>query len=161
SHHGDARRIDIGILRKERQRVACRLHLIEADQEALLAFALAAAGHVETHADVAELLEHRGRPHDVLGAHAAAEAMQYDEGGTLLAWLHGVRYADDAREREAFRFERDFLFGHGRILSKSWVVIPAKAGIHRATNAVLAMGPRFCGARQWRELWTTSASRRM
>src|SRR5262245_26573845 len=100
------------MLREQGERVARRSHLVEAKQQPLLAFAIAATRHVEAHADVAELLEHRGRPHHVIGSHAAAEAVQDDEGRPPLTRLEPIRHADNAHELEALGGEADTLFGH-------------------------------------------------
>src|SRR5262249_17257629 len=101
------------MLRQECERVARCCHLVGAEQEPLLALALAAARHVEAHADIAELLEHRGWPHHVVGGHAAAEAVQDDERWPPLGRLHALRHADDADEFQAFGWETDALLGHG------------------------------------------------
>src|SRR5262249_50300595 len=112
AHNGDALAVDARMLREQCERVARRGHLVGAKQQALLAFALAAARHVEAHAYIAEALEHRGRPYHVVGGHAAAEAMQDDEGRPLLAGPEPLGEADDAYELEALGDEADALFGH-------------------------------------------------
>src|SRR5262245_51371747 len=100
------------MLRQQRKCITGRSHLVRAEEQALLAFALAAAWHVEAHADIAELLEHGGRPHHVVGGHAAAEAVQNDEGGATFASLEPLRDADDSRQLETFRGEARTLLGH-------------------------------------------------
>src|SRR5262249_422727 len=84
-------------------------------------FALAATRHVETHADIAELLEHRRRPHNVVSGHAAAEAVQNDEAGTPFTRLEPLRHADDSRQLEAFGGEAHALFGHRSFQEFCWV----------------------------------------
>src|SRR4030095_13274947 len=110
SHHGDALAVDAWMLRKQRERIARRGHLVGAKEQPLLACALAATRHVEAHADVAELLEDRGRPHHVVGGHAAAETVQDDEGWPPLAGLEPFGDPDHAGELEAFGGETDAFF---------------------------------------------------
>ena len=108
----DALAVDVRVLRQRRQRCTRCLHLLGAEQQAPLALALAAAGHVEAHGDVTELLEHgAGREH-VAGVHIAAEAVQHDEGAPPLGSLDSVRHAHGAGEREALGFEGDAGLGH-------------------------------------------------
>ena len=110
--HADAVALDVRILGEEGQRVARRLHLLEADQVAARAFALAAARHVEAQRDVAELLEHLAGLEHVGRTRIAAEAVHDDEGRPALAGLHAVRHADGAGELECTRLKRDFGLGH-------------------------------------------------
>ena len=89
------------MLRGKIERVAEVLDLLEADHAGMLAFALAAAAHGEAHRDVAEIVEHTGGCQHVRRVLVAAEAMQHQEGGALLARLHVVRNANRAVELQA------------------------------------------------------------
>src|SRR5262249_51516824 len=143
AEHRDTLAVDVRMLRQQRERVARRRYLVGAEQEALLALALAAAGHVEAHADITEFFEHRGRSHHVVGGHAAAEAVQDDEPRPLLVRLHALRHADDAGEFQALGCEADALLGHGPPLSP---FVPAKAGTQCFLRSLsLSLGPRFRG----------------
>ena len=89
--HADAVAFDVRMLGEEGERVARRLHLLQADQIAARALALAAARHVEAQRDVAELLEHLAGLEHVARTRIAAEAVHDDEGRPALAGLHAVR----------------------------------------------------------------------
>src|SRR6185312_603955 len=89
------------------------LDLLETDEATLLAFAVAAAAHIEAQGRVAQLLEQRGGGQHIAGVHIAAEAVQQQEGGPALAGGQPVGNAHGAGEGEMPRFETDALFGHG------------------------------------------------
>src|SRR4029078_2199179 len=103
--HADAVALDVRILGEEGQRVARRLHLLEADQIAARAFALAAARHVDAKRDVAELLEHLAGLEHVGRSRVAAEAVHDDEGRAAFARLHAIRHANGAGELECPRLK--------------------------------------------------------
>src|SRR5262249_18120716 len=133
AEHRDTLAVDVRMLRQQRERVAGRRHLVGAEQKPLLALALAAAGHVEAHADIAEPFEHGGRPHHVVSGHPAAEAVQDDEGRTLLVRFHALRHPDNAGEFQALGCEADALLGHRPPLSP---FVPAKAGTQYSLKRV-------------------------
>src|SRR4029079_19516145 len=110
--HADAVALDVRILGEEGQRVARRLHLLEADQIAARAFALAAARPVDAKRDVANLLEHLAGFEHVGRTRVAAEAVHDDEGRAAFARLHAVRHADGAGELECTRLKRNLGLGH-------------------------------------------------
>src|SRR5256885_15498783 len=83
--HADAVARDVRMLGEERQPVARGLHLLQADQVAALAFAIAAARHVEAQRHIAELFEHLAGLEHVARARIAAEAVHDDEGRPSLA----------------------------------------------------------------------------
>ena len=64
--HADAVARDGGVLRQKRERIAGVFHLLEADHPPVLAFAFAAAAHVEAQRDVAQALEDFARRQHVL-----------------------------------------------------------------------------------------------
>src|SRR4029079_7340753 len=76
------------------------------------AFALAAAAHIETKNDVAELAEHLGWLHRIRRSLVAAEPVRHDEGGTPLARPHPARDMHDPRQLESGGWKGDSLFGH-------------------------------------------------
>ena len=110
--HADTVVLDVGILGKEGQRVARGLHLFQADQMATLAFAVAAAGHVETQRHVAELLEHLAGLEHVVRARLLPKPCMTMKAGPALARFHAVRHADGAGELAALGNKRDFGVGH-------------------------------------------------
>ena len=67
------------------QRVAGVVDLFQADHAAEFAFAVAAAAHVETERDVAEVVQHLRRLQHVGGILVAAEAVQHEKRGAPLA----------------------------------------------------------------------------
>ena len=103
-------------LGQERQRAAGILDLLEADQVAALALAVAAAAHVEAERDIAEVVEHLGGLQHVRGFVVAAEAVQHQEGGAPLAGLDAVRDPHGAGELEARGWDGDGLLGHRQVL---------------------------------------------
>ena len=115
--HADAVALDVRILGQEGERVARRLHLLEADEIAARAFALAAARHVDPQRDVAELLEHRAGLQHVAGARIAAEAVHDDQGGPPLARLDAVGHPNGAGELAAGGLKADLGFGHVILLA--------------------------------------------
>ena len=104
------------MLRNEIKRVAEVLDLLEADHAGVLAFALAAAAHGEAQRDVAEIVEHRAGASTFDEVLVAAEAVQHQERGALLARLYVVWHANGAVELQAGRGNADSFFRHARQL---------------------------------------------
>src|SRR5205085_7725671 len=94
---------------EEFQRMPCVLDLLETDRAAALAFALAAAAHVEAQDDIAE----RGEELRCRGGHAAvlvaAEAVQHHERGPAFALLQILGDVQDAGELESVARKLDAL----------------------------------------------------
>src|ERR1700751_2789454 len=108
------------------ERVAGVLHLLEADDPAELAFALAAAAHVEAQGDKAEFIEHPRRRDAGRAFAVGAEAVQHQERRAALARPHAVWHAEHAVQAQAGRLKADgFLLTHGG--SFSW---PGVSGRH-------------------------------
>src|SRR5262245_3198197 len=97
----DALGIDRRMLGEEAERAARVLDLLEADHSPELAFALAAAAHVEAQHDIAELIQDLGRLHRIGGGLVAAEAVQHQEGGAPFARSHPARHMHDTGELQA------------------------------------------------------------
>ena len=97
AHDADARGIDMRMALQQGHRIARIADLFKTDQTPMLAFALAAAAHVEAHGHIAEAIEHGGGRHHIAGLLRAAESMKNDEGGTLLAGREPFRHADRSR----------------------------------------------------------------
>ena len=108
----DPLRVDRRMVGKEGQRAARVLDLLQADHAAEFTLALAAAAHVETQHDIAELAEHLGGLHRIRRGLVAAEPMQHDEGGASLARPHSVRDMHHARQLKSSGRKGDGLFGH-------------------------------------------------
>src|SRR5262249_11398339 len=122
SDQADARGIDRRMLAEEGKRVARVLDLLEADHAAKLAFALAAAAHVETQHDVAEIAQHVRGLHGVRRGLVAAEAVQHQKRPAPLGRFKSARHMHDAGELEAGGGKGDGLFGHGRGLCSGCLV---------------------------------------
>ncbi len=112
SDQADARGVDRRVRGEEGQRAAGILDLLQADHAAVLAFAVAAAAHVEAQHDVAEIAQHLGRLHRIRRGLVAAEAVQHQEGGALLAGPQPARDVHDAGEFETGGRKGDGFFGH-------------------------------------------------
>ena len=97
AHDANARGIHIGMALQQGHGVARVAHLLEADETPMLAFALAAAAHVEAHGHIAQTIEHGGGRHHIAGLLRAAESMKNDEGGALFAGGEPFRQADRSR----------------------------------------------------------------
>jgi hypothetical protein len=110
--HADARAVDRGMAREKAERAAGVLDLFQADDAAGLAFALAAAAHVEAQHDVAEIAQHLGRLHRVRRGLVAAEAVQHQEGGAPLARAQPARDMHDAGNLETGGGKGDGFFRH-------------------------------------------------
>ena len=136
--HADARGIDRGMLGEKRQRIARVLDLLEADYAAELAFALAAAAHVEAQHDVAEFAEHLGGRHGVGGGLVAAEAVQHQKRAAPLGGAHSGRQVHHAGELEPGGGKGDGLLGHGwPLLARS----PSDCKHSRAAQSVRSLSP--------------------
>src|SRR4029077_8465780 len=86
--HADAVRVDGGMMAEKIERVAGVLDLLEADDPAELALALAAAAHVETQGDEAEFIEHPRRRDAGRAFVVGAKAVQHQERRALLGRPH-------------------------------------------------------------------------
>ena len=166
-------RIDLRMVGEEGQRVARVLDLLQADHAAEFAFALAAAAHVETQHDVAELAEHLGRLHRIRRGLVAAEPVQHDEGGAPLARPHPARDMHDPRQLESGGRKGDGLFGHrhglrgGRKAAGDFIELTRgwKQGFCHAfrssgrCRSSRQMQERACSGPGWPELAATRISR--
>src|SRR4029079_13913328 len=90
----------------------CCLCLCEVTHASDCASPLAAAAHIETKNDVAELAEHLGWLHRIRRGLVAAEPVQHDEGGAPLARPHTARDMHDPRQLEPGGWKGDGVFGH-------------------------------------------------
>src|SRR5215471_15554220 len=109
---GDTRGIDVRALRQERQRVARIRDLLQADHATFFAAAVAAAAHIESQADVAELFEQFAGLEHALRIHVAAEAVQHDEGGPPLPRREVARHTNRTGDIEAIGLESNALLVH-------------------------------------------------
>ena len=108
----DAVGIDGGMLAEKVERIAQILDLLEADDAAELAFALAAAAHVEAQRHVAELAEHPRRRQHVRAFAVRAEAVQHQKRGAALGRPQALGHAQHAMQAQARRLKTDHFFFH-------------------------------------------------
>src|SRR6202012_479231 len=111
--HADPVGVNGVMFGKERQRAAEIFNLLEADDAAELAFALAASAHVETQRHVAQRIEHSRWIDDAFGIAIATEAMQHEKtcpavAGPQARWNTQCAVKPTARGREGNSF-----FVHG------------------------------------------------
>ncbi len=111
--HADAIRIDGRMLGQKIERVAGVLDLFEADDSAELAFALAAAAHVEAERDEAEFIEHPRRRDAGRAFAVGAKAVQHQERRAPLPRPHALRHAEHAMQAQARRLKADDVLTHG------------------------------------------------
>ena len=108
----DAVGIDGRMMAEKIERVAEILDLLEADDAAELALALAAAAHVEAQRDIAELAEHPRRSQHVRALAVGAETVQHQKRRAALGRLQALGHTEHAVQAQARRLKTDDLFFH-------------------------------------------------
>ena len=111
--HADTVRIDGRMLGQEIERVAGVLDLFEADDSAEVAFALAAAAHVEAQRDKTEFIEHPRRRDAGRAFAVGAETVQHQERRAPLACPHAVRHAEHSMQAQTRRLKAHDVLTHG------------------------------------------------
>ena len=104
--------VDGGMLGEKRQRIGQILNLLEADDAAELAFALAAAAHVEAQRDIAEFAQDPRRLQYVVAFAIRAKAVQHQKGSATLRRRQTFRQAEHAVQAQARGLKIDNLFFH-------------------------------------------------
>src|SRR5580698_4536220 len=111
--HTDAIGVDGGMLGQEIERIAGVLHLFEADDAPELAFALAAAAHVEAQGDETEFVEYPRRRDAGRAFAVGAKTVQHQESRAPFARPHAVRHAEHAMQAQTRRLKADDVLTHG------------------------------------------------